>query len=168
MWVLCEKFHADGSFNRTKARLVACENNSKYTVPDTWSPTVALSSVRLILDIAAHYGAHLLELDVSGAYLLGKRSSRSRVFLRLPPTTTMFASSAALTSSSFSSSFNFVSSISCFAFFNSSSFLWSTLSAPPSMPSALVSATYQIIDSRNSRAFVALRCDLTFRWMKIV
>ena len=85
MWVLCEKFHADGSFNRTKARLVACENNSKYTVPDTWSPTVALSSVRLILDIAAHYGAHLLELDVSGAYLLGKRSSRSRVFLRLPP-----------------------------------------------------------------------------------
>jgi hypothetical protein len=85
MWVLVSKYHANGAFDRTKARLVACENNSKFHVPDTWSPTVALSSVRLLLDIAAHFGAHLLELDVSGAYLLGKRSSRSRVFVRLPP-----------------------------------------------------------------------------------
>jgi hypothetical protein len=85
MWVLVSKYHANGEFNRTKARLVACENNNKFTVPDTWSPTVALSSVRLLLDIAAHFGAYLLELDVSGAYLLGKRSPRSRVFVRLPP-----------------------------------------------------------------------------------
>lgn len=89
MWVLVSKYHADGSFNRTKGRLVACENNTKYQVPDTWSPTVSLSSVRLLLDIAAHHGAFILELDVSGAYLKGERkgdrASRARVFARLPP-----------------------------------------------------------------------------------
>ena len=62
-WVLVSKYKADGSFNRTKGRLVACEAASRYYVPDTWSPTVGLSSVRLLLDIAAAHGAHILTLE---------------------------------------------------------------------------------------------------------
>lgn len=85
MWVLVSKYHADGTFNRTRGRLVACENATKYQVPNTWSPTVSLATVRLLLDIAAHHGAHILELDVSSAYLLGERPTRARVFARLPP-----------------------------------------------------------------------------------
>jgi len=84
-WVLVSKYKADGSFNRTKGRLVGCENAARYYVPDTWSPTVGLSSVRLLLDIAAAHKAYILTLDVSGAYLKGKRTSRAKVFARLPP-----------------------------------------------------------------------------------
>ena len=86
MWVLLSKYHADGSFNRIKARLVACENNSQFDVPNTWSPTVSLSSFRLLLAIAARTKAHIMSLDVSGAYLMGQRDHDApTVYARLPP-----------------------------------------------------------------------------------
>ena len=54
-WVLDVKTKADGSFNRRKARLVACEVLALFTVTDKFSPTVMAESVRLLLHILVTY-----------------------------------------------------------------------------------------------------------------
>ena len=80
------EYLANGAFNRLKARLVACEAVGRFNVDNKWSPTITMDSVRLIFVIAALNQCELLSLDVSGAYLRGKRrSSFAPVFLRLPP-----------------------------------------------------------------------------------
>jgi len=85
-WVWVSKFLASGDFNRLKARLVACEAVGRFLVDNKWSPTIAMDSPRLIFVIAAINQCEVLSLDVSGAYLRGKRrSTAAPVFLRLPP-----------------------------------------------------------------------------------
>jgi len=85
-WVWVSKFLATGAFNRLKARLVACEAVGRYTVENKWSPTISMDSARLIFVIAAINHCEVLSLDVSGAYLRGRRRATSPpVYLRLPP-----------------------------------------------------------------------------------
>ena len=83
-WVLVYKFNGL-TFNRRKARLVACEAVGRFHVSDTWSPTVSLDSVRLLFVLAAINAWEVLSLDVAGAYLLGERKvGEDAIFLRLP------------------------------------------------------------------------------------
>jgi hypothetical protein len=83
-WVLVYKFNGL-IFNRRKARLVAAEAKGRFDVPDTWSPTVAQDSVRLLFVLAAINRMKVVSLDVAGAYLLGERKkSEDAVYLRLP------------------------------------------------------------------------------------
>jgi len=85
-WVWVTKHLASGVFNRHKARLVACEAVARYNVENKWSPTIAMDSARLIFVIAAINQCEVLSLDVSGAYLRGRRRANADpVFLRLPP-----------------------------------------------------------------------------------
>jgi len=46
-WVLDVKTKADGSFNRRKARLVACEVLALFVVTDEFSPTVLAGNLNL-------------------------------------------------------------------------------------------------------------------------
>ena len=84
-WVWLTKFLATGDFNRLKARMVACEAAGRFMVDNKWSPTIGMDSARLIFVLAALNECELLSLDVSGAYLRGKRRADSaNVYLRLP------------------------------------------------------------------------------------
>ena len=84
--VATRKYHADGSFHRLKVRLCAAQNRKRYSMDDTWSPTVGLDSVRFIVTIGALTKAHISTYDVSGAYLNGRRSPTDDViYLRTPP-----------------------------------------------------------------------------------
>jgi hypothetical protein len=84
-WVWVTKFLATGDFNRLKARMVACEAVGRFMVDNKWSPTIGMDSARLIFVLAALNECELLSLDVSGAYLRGKRRADSaNVYLRLP------------------------------------------------------------------------------------
>ena len=84
-WVWLTKFLATGDFNRLKARMVACEAVGRFMVDNKWSPTIGMDSARLIFVLAALNECELLSLDVSGAYLRGKRRADSaNVYLRLP------------------------------------------------------------------------------------
>jgi len=62
------------------------ESKSRFTMSDTWSPTVGLDCVRFALTIAALNKCYVSTYDVSGAYLYGSRTEDDDiVYLRLPP-----------------------------------------------------------------------------------
>jgi hypothetical protein len=69
---LKEKFFSDGLFDKLKARLVAgghMQNRSDYGEDETSSPTVSLSSVYLVLSVAAKEKRKVGTADVGMAYL---------------------------------------------------------------------------------------------------
>ena len=86
-WVFKSKKLATGEFNRRKTRLVACEAVSRFpNVPNTWSPTIALDTLRFVIIVALLTDSKMLSLDISAAYLRGKPDPEEEpVFLRLPP-----------------------------------------------------------------------------------
>lgn len=72
---LKEKFLPDGTFDKLKSRLVAggdMQNRSDYGEDETSSPTVSLSSVYLVLSLAAKEGRKVGTADVGMAYLNAK------------------------------------------------------------------------------------------------
>jgi len=75
---LKEKYKADGSFDKVKARLVAGGHQQDRTVhgDKLSSPTVAISSVFMISVIA-------VTLDILGAYLHAKMPTDCAVYMRL-------------------------------------------------------------------------------------
>ena len=78
-WVFVDKG------TRLKARLVSCENKDKYHVDDVWSPTASHDTTRFCLIVACNARLKVSSMDVTGAYLWGKRPAGSpRVFLRAP------------------------------------------------------------------------------------
>ena len=66
---LKEKFKADGSFEKLKARLVAMGNMCDGTVLQVSSPTASLQAVLMVAGIAAREGRKVRTADVPGAYL---------------------------------------------------------------------------------------------------
>ncbi|BES94054.1 Hydra magnipapillata [Nesidiocoris tenuis] len=71
--VLKEKFNADGTLERKKARLVARGFTQRPNVDfaETYAPVAKLSSIRLLLGIAAEKGLMVSQMDVITAYLNG-------------------------------------------------------------------------------------------------
>ena len=73
-WVFKVKRNADGSIDHYKAQLVAKGYNQHpgFDYLEVFIPTVHLSSIRVILMLAALPDLHLHSLDVSHAYLNGE------------------------------------------------------------------------------------------------
>src|SRR5947209_10266598 len=72
-WIFKLKRNIDGSIERYKARLVAKGYNQRpgFDYLEIFAPTVRLSSIRVILALAALQDLHLHSIDVSHAYLNG-------------------------------------------------------------------------------------------------
>ncbi|KAL0267391.1 UNVERIFIED_CONTAM: hypothetical protein PYX00_009677 [Menopon gallinae] len=72
--VLRNKFKADGSSKRRKARLVAQGFNQKPGIhfKETFAPVARLGTIRMATALAARYGMVIEQLDIASAYLQGK------------------------------------------------------------------------------------------------
>lgn len=73
-WVWKVKTKADGSIERYKARLVARGFTQQQGIDyeETFAPVARLSSIRMLLAIAANEKLKIFQMDVDSAYLYGK------------------------------------------------------------------------------------------------
>jgi hypothetical protein len=80
------KEHPDGSYDKTKARMVADGKNQRSHMYDIlYAATVALSTVLLLLNIASRDEALLISYDVKGAFLHAKFGPNDEVHYLIIP-----------------------------------------------------------------------------------
>ena len=72
-WVFTQKYHTDGSFGHYKGHLVAQGFSQRpgFEYLKVFAPTVCLSTLRIILALAALHDLHLWSVDIFNAYLNG-------------------------------------------------------------------------------------------------
>ena len=70
-WVFVKKMNLDGTSNKFRARPVACGYSQIHGLNyfETFSPTVSLDNVRMILALAAHYDWEAHQVDIKTAFL---------------------------------------------------------------------------------------------------
>jgi hypothetical protein len=82
--VLRNKYRADGTFERRKARLVAQGFSQKPGIhfSETFAPVARFSSIRLVASLAAQYGMKIKQFDVKTTYLNGELEEE--IFMKAP------------------------------------------------------------------------------------
>ena len=83
-WVFREKRGAEGEIIRYKARLVAKGFTQQYGIDylETYAPVVKLTSLRIILVLAAFYNFEIHQGDIKSAYLLGRLDEE--IYMEVP------------------------------------------------------------------------------------
>ena len=83
-WIYKIKRNPDGSIDKYKARLVAIGYSQKEGIDynKTFSPVAKLSTIRILLSIAANEGLSLRQFDVSTAFLYG--TVKEEIYTRQP------------------------------------------------------------------------------------
>ena len=86
-WVFKIKKNAVGEIDKYKARLVARGFTQQYSVDynETYAPVARLTSLRLILVIAAHQNWDIDIFDFHSAFLNSKLDDDKIIFMELPP-----------------------------------------------------------------------------------
>jgi hypothetical protein len=86
---LKDKFKADGTFDKVKARLVAMGNMqiSNIFTEKTDSPTANLLSIMVLLCLAASLAWHVIVADFAGAYLNAFLELGDSIYMALPKKT---------------------------------------------------------------------------------
>lgn len=72
-WVFRRKLRSDGTIEKFKARLVAkgCGEKKDFDYFDTYAPVARISTIRLLITIAAIKNLIIHQLDVKTAFLNG-------------------------------------------------------------------------------------------------
>jgi hypothetical protein len=73
-WIFKKKLKPDGTIDKFKARLVAKGYTQKKDEDffDTYSPVTRITTIRVLVALAASYGFHIHQMDVKTAFLNGE------------------------------------------------------------------------------------------------
>lgn len=83
-WTFKLKYKANGDIDKYKARLVARGFTQKkgFDYGETYSPTAKLTTFRIVMSVANHFGYHVEHMDVNSAFLNGNLSEE--IYMKQP------------------------------------------------------------------------------------